>query len=215
MTNQQRNGQYNQNRTGTNNWNNSASRWSREQQQQYFQQNSNQYRQNYNNWQSREAERQRELQNQRRSNYLRYQQNYWNRLRYDQQRLQNFQYYDNYVNNYRYYRGGQSYYTSQYGASMLQRAVQDGYEQGFEAGQADRADNWQFDYSSADAYQSGAYGYDAPYVSYDEYNYYFRQGFQRGYDDGYYGRYQYGSYSNGKAAILANILGAILSFAIN
>lgn len=98
---------------------------------------------------------------------------------------------------------------------MLQRAVQDGYEQGFDAGRADRADGWNFDPQNSYAYQDGAYGYDAPYVSYDEYNYYFREGFSRGYDDGYYGRYQYGRYYGGKASILANILGGILSFAIN
>ena len=78
----------------------------------------------------------------------------------------NYNNFYNYDNNYRYYRGGQSYYTSQYGASMLQSAVQDGYEQGFEAGQADRADGWHFDPQNSYAYQDGAYGYDAPYVSY-------------------------------------------------
>jgi len=45
------------------------------------------------------------------------------------------------------------------------------------------------------------------------YSYYFRQGYQRGYDDGYYGRYQYGSYSNGKYALIGSIIGAILDIA--
>jgi hypothetical protein len=44
-----------------------------------------------------------------------------------------------------------------------------------------------------------------------EYQYYFREGFRRGYEDGYYGRYQYGSYSGGKYQILGNILGLILN----
>jgi len=46
------------------------------------------------------------------------------------------------------------------------------------------------------------YGYDGYYVDVTEYQYYFREGFRRGYEDGYYGRSQYGSYSGGKFAIL-------------
>jgi hypothetical protein len=52
-------------------------------------------------------------------------------------------------------------------------------------------------------------------VDYDSYNYYFRQGFERGYQDGYYGRNQYGTYSSGKAAILSGILGTILNLVTN
>jgi len=116
------------------------------------------------------------------------------------------------VNNYRYYRGGSYYYTSSYGAQMLRDAVNNGYAQGFEAGQADRQDGWRFDYESAYAYQDGSFGYDCYYVGLDEYNYYFREGFQRGYQDGYYGRYQYGNYSNGRYSILGSVIGSILDF---
>jgi hypothetical protein len=98
---------------------------------------------------------------------------------------------------------------------MLRDAVNNGYEQGFYAGQADRQDGWNFDPYNSFAYQDGAYGYDSWYVSYDEYEYYFRQGFERGYQDGYYGRYQYGSYSNGKYAILGAVLGTILDIVAN
>ncbi len=97
---------------------------------------------------------------------------------------------------------------------MLQQALQNGYEQGFYAGQADRNDGWGFDYQNSFGYQDAAIGYDSYYVSYDEYNYYFREGFQRGYEDGYYGRNQYGRYSNGKAAILGAVIGTILNIAI-
>ena len=44
-----------------------------------------------------------------------------------------------------------------------------------------------------------------------EYQYYFREGFRRGYEDGYYSRSQYGRYSNGTASILGTILQTILS----
>ena len=144
-----------------------------------------------------------------------YQQRYWDRIRRDQQRLQRARYYNNYYNNYRYYRGGQWYYTSQYGAQMLRDAINNGYQEGFYEGQADRRDGWRFDYQEAYGYQDAALGYDAYYVPYDEYNYYFREGFRRGYEDGYYGRYQYGNYYGGKYAILGSILGTILDFTIN
>jgi len=52
-------------------------------------------------------------------------------------------------------------------------------------------------------------------VSYEDYNYYFRQGFQRGYEDGYYGRNQYGTYSNGKYSLLSGIVGTILNLALS
>jgi hypothetical protein len=44
-----------------------------------------------------------------------------------------------------------------------------------------------------------------------EYSYYFRQGFRRGYEDGYYSRYRYGSYRNGGYSILGQVLNTILS----
>jgi len=47
-------------------------------------------------------------------------------------------------------------------------------------------------------------------VSQDDYNYYFRQGFQLGYDDGFNSRYQYGSNSNGSYSMLGNVVSQIL-----
>lgn len=112
--------------------------------------------------------------------------------------------------NYRYYRGGRYYETNRYGANMLRQAVNYGYQEGFRAGLADRQDHWRYGYEDNYAYQDANYGYDGYYVSPEEYNYYFREGFRRGYDDGYYGRYQYGRYTNGKYSILGSILGSIL-----
>jgi flagellar biosynthesis/type III secretory pathway protein FliH len=132
-------------------------------------------------------------------------------LRLDRARLQNFQYTNIGSPNYQYYRGNQYYYVNQYGADLLRRAINSGYEEGYRAGQADRADGWNFDYQSSDAYLDGSYGYDGYYVDFSEYQYYFREGFQRGYEDGYYSRSQYGRYSGGKIGILANVLNVILS----
>jgi len=169
-----------------------------------------QYKSRWNNWQNIQLQRQRQLEQQRRRSYLQYQQRYWNRIRQDQLRLAQARYYDNLYNNYRYNRGGSWYYTNQYGAQMLRDAVNNGYEEGFRAGQADRNDGWGYNPTSSYAYQDASFGYDSYYVDMSEYNHYFREGFQRGYEDGYNGRYQYGSYSNGKYQVIGSILGAIL-----
>ena len=96
---------------------------------------------------------------------------------------------------------------------MLRNAVNNGYEEGFYAGQADRNDGWNSDYNNSYGYQDGSVGYNSYYVGFDDYQYYFRQGFQRGYDDGYYGRNSYGNYSNGRYSILGSLIGAILNIA--
>ena len=77
---------------------------------------------------------------------------------------------DSLTYNYRYRRSGQYYYTSQYGAQMLQNALNYGYEEGFRSGQADREDGWAYDYSSSYAYQDASYGYDGYYVDVGEYS---------------------------------------------
>ena len=116
------------------------------------------------------------------------------------------------ADNCRYNRGGRYYETNQYGANMLRGAVNNGYDQGFLAGQADQQDHWRADYQNAYAYQDANYGYDGYDISQVDYNYYFREGFRRGYEDGYYGRHQYGSYYGGNYAISGNLMGGIINF---
>jgi hypothetical protein len=186
--------------------------WQRQQQQEIQRQRLSQYNQRWNDWQNQQRWREQQLRSSRRLAYLRYQQRYWEQLRRDQIRLQQAQYYNSILNNYRYNRGGSYYYTSSYGAQMLRQALNNGYAEGYQAGRADREDGWEADYSNSYAYQDGSYGYDSYYVSLDEYNYYFREGFQRGYEDGYYGQNQYGSYSGGRYSLLSNIIGTILDF---
>ncbi len=70
---------------------------------------------------------------------------------------------------------GSYYETSQYGADLLRRAVNYGYEEGFRTGEADREDRRQSDYRNAYAYQDATYGYTG-YFDQGEYNYYFREG---------------------------------------
>ena len=95
--------------------------------------------------------------------------------------------------------------------------MRDGYQEGFRAGRADSMDGWRFDYRCSYAWIDGSYGYGGYYVNRDTYRYYFRQGFERGYRDAYYGRYQYGYYDRRSdiGVILPAVIGAILGFSLH
>src|SRR5688500_20216875 len=88
---------------------------------------------------------------------------------------------------------------------MLQRAIRDGYQQGFEAGQADRQDGYGFNAEEAYAYQDASYGYAGYYVDLSEYQHYLREGFRRGHEDGDHSRSIYGRDSNGGHSIVGTI----------
>jgi len=153
-----------------------------------------------------------QLQQQKHLALYRAQQQYLAQLRAQQLRLQTARNYSNdpYVRavpTYRYAYSGYNRETNQYGADVLRQAVNDGYQEGVRFGQADRQDGLSPNYQNNYAYQDANYGYAGNYVDQSDYNYYFRQGFQRGYTDGYYSRSQYG---NGSSSILANLLTTIL-----
>jgi hypothetical protein len=88
--------------------------------------------------------------------------------------------------------------------------VNHGYQEGFRAGRADRHDNWRFGYQDSFAWQDANFGFNGFYVDQSEYNYYFREGFRRGYEDGYYSRSRYGSFSGTGAIIAGAVLAGIL-----
>jgi hypothetical protein len=169
--------------------------------------------------QQREAERQAaELRAQKRLNQYRFQQLYLDRLRQQQLAIEQARYYnynqDPYFYSaptYRYSYGGRYYETNQYGVDLLRQALNNGYEEGYLAGQADRQDGWRADYRNSYAYQDANYGYTGFYVNQNDYNYYFRQGFQRGYEDGYNSRSQYGRVVNGKYQLIAGLLSTLLN----
>jgi flagellar motor protein MotB len=115
---------------------------------------------------------------------------------------------------YRYSRGGRFYETNQYGVTLLRQAVNYGYDQGYRTGQADRQDRSISNYEGSFAYRDANYGYHGFYVDRDDYNNYFREGFRRGYEDGYGRRAQYGTFVNGRGMILSGILGSVLNFQV-
>jgi hypothetical protein len=157
------------------------------------------------------------LQQQRRGRQFEYQQRYWNRHREMQARwsTRRFDYnsdpYFYTPASYRYLRGGRYYEVNRYAADLLQQAIQFGYDEGVRAGEADRYDGWRGGYQDNYAYVDANYGYDGYYVSQNDYNYYFREGFRRGYEDGFGQRYRYGRARNGEYVILASALALILN----
>ena len=170
------------------------------------QQRLNQYNQQRRQQDRLAQQRGQLLQQQQRQSHLRFQQQYLERLRQDQINLQNARSYEYSAPKYRYSRSGRYYQTNQYGVDMLRQAVNYGYEEGVRAGQADREDRARFSYRDSYAYQDATYGYNVYHVDLNEYRYYFREGFNRGYQDGYYGRFQYGRNTNGAFSLLGNIL---------
>src|SRR5262249_43012012 len=180
----------------------------REQQQQ--QQWVAQYRQQRDQQIQLERQRRELLERQNRINRLRFQERYLERVREDQLRLQSWRYaYSPPI--YRYYRGGHYCEANQYAADLLRQAVSYGYEEGIRAGRSDRDDRWGFGYRDSYAYQDATFGYTGYYVSLDTYRYYFREGFRRGYEDGYYGRWHYGTTSGAGFSLLGNVLNVILN----
>lgn len=179
------------------------------------QQRATQYRQRLDQQVRISQQRAALMQQQRRINEYRAQQQYLAQLRQQQVYLQNARNYSNdpYVRaapSYRYAYSGYTRETNQYGADVLRQAVNYGYQEGVRFGQADRQDGLAADYRNSFAYQDANYGYSGNYVDQADYNYYFRQGFQRGYSDGYYSRSQYGTALNGSPSILTTLLSSIL-----
>lgn len=156
-----------------------------------------------------------QLETQKRTAQYRVQQQYTTKLRQQETQLQTNRNFatDPYVRTpatYRYVITGTTRETNQDGAAMLRQAVNDGYQQGYLAGRADKSDRWQMDFQDSPAYLDANYGYTGNYIDQSDYNYDFRQGFQRGYEDGYNNQFQYGSASGGTYSILSRVLTGIL-----
>jgi hypothetical protein len=111
---------------------------------------------------------------------------------------------------YRYNMRGVFRETNQYGVDVLRQAVNQGYQEGYRAGQIDRRDRVPADFQRAFDFENGNFDYAGSYVPQSDYGYYFREGFQRGYDDAYWSRARYGTFVNGNASILGDILTGIL-----
>jgi hypothetical protein len=162
-----------------------------------------------------------QLEQQNRRSQYQIQQQYAQALQAQQERFRNDRNYDynrdpyyRTASNYRYTISGQTRRTNRYGADVLRQAINYGYDQGYRAGEADRMDRWGYKYQEAFAYRDANYGYPGRYVSQSDYNYFFRQGFRRGYEDAYYRRAKYGRRTSGKTTIFSVTLSGILNLRI-
>ena len=155
------------------------------------------------------------LQQQKRSAQYAVTQQYAANLRRQQQRLntprdvQRDPYYSAPMT-FRYTVGSTDRETNKFGADVMRQAVNNGYQQGFKAGRADRKDRWPSNYQQSSGYRDANFGYGGSYLPQSDYNYYFREGFRRGYEDGFATHSQYGTFVNGSPTILSNLLSDIL-----
>jgi hypothetical protein len=179
------------------------------------QQRNAQYQQHLEQQMRVQQQQTEQLQQQQRRAQYRAQQQYAEQLQEQRRQLQVSRNYndDPYIytpNNYQYNVNGTQRLTNQYGADALQRAVNVGYQQGVRAGQADRQDGYRSNYQNSFAYQDANVGYNGAYIDQADYNYYFREGFKRGYQDGYASQSQYGSLVNGTPSMLSSVVSSIL-----
>jgi hypothetical protein len=107
-------------------------------------------------------------------------------------------------------RGGRYYETNQHGADLLRQAVNFGYEEAW--GWRPIARITGVSNEDSYAYQDANFGYNGYYVDCDDYNFYFREGFRRGYEDGFYSRAQYGRYADGSYRVNDSVLTIVLNF---
>lgn len=110
-----------------------------------------------------------------------------------------------YNDDYRYgrnRRGNGGYYGN---AEIRRQAERIGYEEGYRAGQDDRARGRGYDLESHGTYRDATAGYNSSYGDVETYRNYFRQAYRQGYEDGYRN-----SSRSGRAGRIGTILGDIL-----
>ena len=94
-----------------------------------------------------------------------------------------------------------------YDRSEVRRQAQSiGYQEGYRAGQDDRASNRGYDLESHDTYRDATAGYNNSYGDIEFYRNNFREAYRRGYEDGYRNRRSSGRYGR-VGTILGDILG--------
>lgn len=113
---------------------------------------------------------------------------------------------------FRVYRGDRYYETDGQGADLLRQAISEGYRRGYAEGGLDRESSKKNGWEGSSVYKSGSSGYQT-HVDRGEYRYYFRQGFLRGYQDGYANRSDYGYQTDGKLEVMVSVVNKLLTVA--
>jgi hypothetical protein len=160
------------------------------------------------------------LQRERRYAQDRYRQDYRYRLREQRRERDAWQPYDLARDAYfdapasvRYAYDGRWYDTNAYGADTLRDAANNGYEEGFRSGEADREDGWnRGGYRDSFAYQDADQREGARTLDPSQRAHFYREGVHRGYDDGFNDRRRYGRTDDGHYLLLAGVLAGLLTF---
>ena len=114
-------------------------------------------------------------------------------------------------NRYRITHEGRDYEMNYDGSELLKQSLNSGYQQGYQAGKEDHKAKRGEAFSESLIYQNATTDYQSDVVDLNLYQYYFREGFQRGYADGYKNQKQYGKSTNGIRFISDTISQEILN----
>ena len=115
---------------------------------------------------------------------------------------------------FRVYRGDHYFVTNGRGADLLRHAITEGYRQGRAEGAIAYQLSERLDWTRSDVYKSGSYGYQ-DLVDRGQYKYYFREGFELGYQDGYNRRSDYGFNDNGKLKVMVSVVNDLLTVIVD
>ena len=115
---------------------------------------------------------------------------------------------------FRVYRGDHFYVTDYRGADLLRSGINEGYRQGFLEGERHYRDRSYTGHRDSETFKTASIGYKQ-FIDLDEYQYYFRRGFELGYYDGFDGMTRYGTTADGTRTMLNSVLGGILEIRAN
>lgn len=115
---------------------------------------------------------------------------------------------------FRVYRGDHFYVTDHRGADILRSGVNEGYRQGFLEGERNYMVRNYAGHRDSETFKTASIGYKQ-FIDLDEYQYYFRRGFELGYYDGFDGVTRYGTTNDGVRRMLDSVLLGILDIRAN
>ena len=110
---------------------------------------------------------------------------------------------------FRVYRSDRFYVTDYRGAELLRSGINEGYRQGFLSGEKDYKDRNYVGHRASETFKTASIGYKK-FIDLDEYQYYFRRGFELGYYDGFDGTVRYGTEADGTRSMLESVMVGIL-----
>lgn len=115
---------------------------------------------------------------------------------------------------FRVYRGDHFYVTDYRGADLLRNGINEGYRRGFLEGEQNYKNRSYTGPRDSETFKTASIGYKQ-FIDFDEYQYYFRRGFELGYYDAFDGVVRYSTMSDGQRNILDSVINGILDIRAN